>query len=73
MGIWIVLLLICTIGRAQIMNIDKIDTLPYTNKAKWDGNIATGLEIDKQNSTLYDASNFLDLSLQKKNVCTFYR
>ena len=50
---------------AQIINIDKIDTLPYYKKAKWDGNISAGLEIDKQQKTLYDASNFLDMSMQK--------
>jgi len=52
--------------KAQIINIDKIDTLSYYKKAKWDGNISAGLEIDKQQKTLYDASNFLDIALQKQ-------
>ncbi|MFP5040123.1 hypothetical protein [Parasediminibacterium sp. JCM 36343] len=63
-----VLLLLSTAAKAQIINVDKTDTLPYSNKAKWDGNIAAGIEIDKQNSTLYDATNLLDLSMQKKKI-----
>lgn len=63
---YIACILIANEASSQIINIDKIDTLPYYKKAKWNGNIAAGLEIDKQKSTLYDASNFLDVSLQKQ-------
>lgn len=52
-------------GRAQIINIDKTDTSEYVKKALWNGNISLGLEVDKQKATLFDASNFLDVSLQK--------
>ena len=58
-------MMIALSASAQIINIDKIDTLPYYKKAKWDGDISAGLEIDKQQKTLYDASNFLDVSMQK--------
>jgi hypothetical protein len=57
-------LLIFTV-HAQIINIDKVDTTAYIQKAIWDGSFSSGLEIDKQKATLYDASNFLDASLQK--------
>lgn len=50
---------------AQIINIDKTDTSDYIKKAIWNGNIALGLEVDKQRTTLADASNFVDISLQK--------
>jgi len=50
---------------SQIITIDKTDTSAYKDKAVWNGNIAIGLEIDKQSTTLLDASNFLDVSLQK--------
>ena len=62
------LLFTATFCKAQILNIDKLYTLPYSNKAKFEGNISAGLEIDKQNSTLYDASNFLDATLQKNKL-----
>lgn len=51
---------------AQIVSIDKFDTANYTNKAKWNCNILAGIEVDKQQQTLYDATNSLELSLQKK-------
>ena len=54
-------------ARAQIINIDKTDTAAYTKKANWNGNIALGLEVDKQKSTLFDASNFFDASLQQNH------
>jgi hypothetical protein len=50
---------------AQILNIDKTDTSAYSRKAVWKGNIALGLEVDKQKTTLFDASNFLDVLLQE--------
>ena len=49
----------------QIINIDKIDTFDYAKKAQWNLNIASGLEVDKQQATLFDASTFADASLQK--------
>ncbi len=52
-------------SHAQIINIDKVDTTAYIKKAIWDGTLSSGLEIDKQKATLYDASNFLDVSMQK--------
>ncbi|MBS1574819.1 MAG: DUF481 domain-containing protein [Bacteroidetes bacterium] len=50
---------------SQILNIDKTDTDAYVHKAAWNGSISAGMEIDKQKTTLFDASNFLDGSLQK--------
>ncbi len=50
---------------SQIINIDKTDTDAYVKKQVWNGNIALGLEVDKQKTTLFDASNFLDGSLQE--------
>ena len=50
---------------SQIINIDKTDTDAYVKKQVWNGNISLGLEVDKQKTTLFDASNFLDGSLQK--------
>ncbi len=50
---------------AQIINIDKVDTTAYGHKAIWDGALSSGLEIDKQKLTLYDATSGLDVSLQK--------
>jgi hypothetical protein len=52
-------------SRAQIINIDKTDTAAYAKKADWNGNVSVDLEVDKQKSTLFDASNFLNVSLQK--------
>lgn len=52
-------------GQAQIINIDKTDTSAYSKKSKLEGNLAAGLEVDKQQTTLYDASNFLDLLYQQ--------
>jgi hypothetical protein len=61
----IVLIVAAATGRAQIINIDKTDTAAYIKKAVWNGNISLDLEVDKQKSTLFDASNFLNLSLQQ--------
>lgn len=52
---------------AQILNIDKSDTADYSKGAKLSLNITSGLEIDKQKTTLYDASNAADLMLQKNH------
>src|SRR5258705_12692023 len=61
----LLLLLFAAAANAQIINIDKTDTAAYVKKAVWNGNISLGGEVDKQKSTLFDASNFLDVSLQK--------
>jgi hypothetical protein len=50
---------------SQIITIDRTDTSAYRKEAVWSGNVALALEIDKQSTTLFDASNFLDVSLQK--------
>lgn len=50
----------------QIINIDKIDTTAYQRKAIWTGRISAGIEVDKEKVTLYDGSNFVDISLQKQ-------
>ncbi len=51
---------------SQILNIDKSDTSEYVSKAKTSLNFATGLEVDKQKITLWDATNTADLMVQKK-------
>ncbi|MFT3936691.1 MAG: DUF481 domain-containing protein [Chitinophagaceae bacterium] len=61
----LMLLPACFSANAQIINIDKTDTSTYVKKAVWNGNVSLGLEVDKQKSTLFDASNFADASLQK--------
>ena len=43
--------------KGQILNIDKTDTSEYLRKSKISLNFSTGLEIDKQKTTLYDATN----------------
>ncbi len=49
----------------QILNIDKSDTADYINKTKTDFNFSTGLEVDKQQITLWDATNTAEFMLQK--------
>ena len=61
-----VLLLFPLLSSAQILNVDKSDTSDYVNKAKTSFNFSTGLEIDKQQTTLYDATNTAELMFQKK-------
>ncbi len=56
---------ICRSGNTQILNIDKSDTSDYVSKAKFNLNFNTGLEIDKQKITLYDATNTAEAMLQK--------
>ncbi|HWB25271.1 MAG TPA: DUF481 domain-containing protein [Chitinophagaceae bacterium] len=51
---------------AQIINIDKTDTTAYQKKAAWNGIISSGIEIDKEKSTLFDGTSNLDISLQKQ-------
>ena len=50
--------------RAQILNIDKQDTSDYVHHAKVNFNFNTGLEIDQQKQTLYDATNTAELMIQ---------
>lgn len=51
---------------AQIVNIDRPDTSDYVKKAKVSFNFSTGLEVDKQRITLWDATNTAELMVQKK-------
>ena len=60
-----VFLLTASISKAQILNIDKSDTSEYVSKGKINFNFSTGLEIDKQKITLYDATNTAEMLLQK--------
>jgi hypothetical protein len=53
-------------SQAQILNIDRSDTSDYSSKAKFDMHLSAGLEIDKQQTTLYDATNKVEMMLQKK-------
>lgn len=59
-ALWLPLL-----GFTQILNVDKADTLPYSKKVKTTALISSGLEIDKQQKTLYDATNTGEAMLQK--------
>jgi hypothetical protein len=52
-------------AQAQILNIDKTDTSAYTHSAKINWLINSGLEIDKQKQTLYDATNTLETVWQQ--------
>ncbi len=54
--------------KGQIINVDKTDTLPYSSITKFDGNLSLGLEIDKQNSVLYDGTNFVDAAIKKNKT-----
>ena len=60
------IILFCSLHSfAQILNIDKTDTASYTHKAKFNLAFNSGLEIDKQKTTLYDATNTLETMLQQ--------
>jgi len=52
-------------GFSQILNIDKSDTSDYVNKTKTSFTFSTGLEVDKQQTTLWDATNTAESMLQK--------
>lgn len=52
-------------AKAQIVSIDKLDTSNYSSKAKWGFNFASGIEIDKQQQTLYDATTTIESMFQK--------
>lgn len=51
--------------QAQILNIDKTDTANYAHGAKHSFSLNSGLEIDKQKTTLYDATNTLETLWQQ--------
>jgi hypothetical protein len=51
--------------QAQILNIDRTDTSAYTHSPKINFLLNTGLEVDKQKATLYDASNTLEAMWQQ--------
>ena len=51
--------------QAQILNIDKTDTTDYVRHAIFDFNLNSGLEIDKQKTVLYDATNTAEAMLQQ--------
>lgn len=51
--------------KGQILNIDKTDTADYVRKSKVSLNLSVGLEIDKQKTTLYDATNTGEMMWQK--------
>jgi len=52
-------------ANSQILNIDKTDTSDYMRKTKISATFSTGLEIDKQKTTLYDATNTGELMWQQ--------
>ena len=51
--------------KGQILNIDKTDTADYVRQAKASFNLNSGLEIDQQKQTLYDATNTAEMMLQE--------
>ena len=53
-----------TIANAQILTIDKTDTLAYDKKTVVKGDLAIGLEGDKQKTLLLDATNTLNMQVQ---------
>ena len=54
-----------TLTNSQIISIDKSDTSDYVKKIKFNLNFSTGLEVDKQQTTLWDATNTAEMMLQK--------
>lgn len=62
----LILLLLPAFLKAQIINIDKSDTLNYADKARNSFNFSTGLEVDKQQITLWDATNTAEWMHQQK-------
>lgn len=64
----LLILLFCFIPyfvSSQILNIDKSDTCDYSSRAKFNINLLSGLEVDKQKTTVYDATNTLEAMWQK--------
>ena len=66
LSIIVLLFLFPFLSFSQILNIDKSDTSDYVSKAKTNFNFNTGLEVDKQQITLWDATNTAEMMLQKK-------
>jgi hypothetical protein len=64
-AILILLIVFSSKANAQILNIDKTDTADYSPATKASFNFSTGIEIDKQKDILYDATNTLELLVQK--------
>ena len=62
---FLLFLLIPIISNCQIINIDKVDTMPYKKSADYSGKIAFGIEIDKQTTDIYQFDNSADISLRK--------
>lgn len=60
-------LMITVSANSQILNIDKSDTSNYSPVTKAKFNLSTGLEIDKQRTTLYDATNTAELLATKNH------
>lgn len=64
-AIAVILFFIPVYSFSQILNIDKSDTSAYAVAPKFNINFGSGLEIDKQKTTVYDATNTLESMLQK--------
>lgn len=63
---------VCTDVFSQIINVDKIDTSAYSKVKSWNLNLSIGIELDKQQTTLLDATNLMDVSLQvNRNLFIF--
>lgn len=58
-------LLAAGLSQGQILNIDRTDTSDYTRRGKINLQLNSGLEIDKQNTTLYDATNVVETMWQQ--------
>jgi Protein of unknown function, DUF481 len=65
-------MLCCYKSHAQIINIDKTDTSAYDKKSQWNASFSIGVEVDKQKTTLLDASNFADVSLQQNHELVIF-
>lgn len=65
-SIFALLFLFPFLSFSQILNIDKSDTSDYVSKPKTNFNFSTGLEVDKQQITLWDATNTAEMMMQKK-------
>ncbi len=66
--IFLLLVFVCCFqlqGRAQILNIDEVDTSGYLKKPQFDLSFNSGVEVDQQKATLVDATNTLTTTLQK--------
>ena len=62
--LWLLFVVSFTL-QAQILNIDKTDTADYTHEPRSSLTLNSGLEIDKQKTTLYDATNTLETMWQQ--------